>query len=185
MPETSAPSSETETAAPAGAARQSIYDWARDLRTKRTEFCLAAMVAGWHPEQPDPEAWESAPEVQLTRAEFEEAIRAGRVKAAEVRSKAGLGGGRFDVLGHPELLLAVCIKRPTAMDCDRFLRGIMSDEAGEKEEALKQIFNDCVLYPLGDQLLSMRNSYALAWLVFANKIGDLAGLAKADAKKKR
>lgn len=174
----------TETPA-ADALKQSIYDWARDLKTKRTELCMAAMVANWPAERPDPDAWEPAPEVLLTKAEYDEALRAGRFKATEVRQKGGFGAGRFDVLAAPELLLAVCIKRPSAMDCDRFIQGIMSDEAREKEEALKQLFNDCVLWPINEELIRMRNNYGLVWLTFANQLGELAGLAKAEKKRPR
>lgn len=167
------------------AAKQSIFDWARDRHTKRSELCLAAMVAGWPAEVPDPEAWESAAEVMITGAEYDEAIRQGRFKATEVRSRGGFGASRFDVLPHPELLLAICVKRPSPMDCDRFLRGLMSDEVTEKQEALVQIFNDCIVWPTGDALVTLRNNYPLAWLVFASKLGEIAGLAKNESKKKR
>lgn len=129
-----------------------VLAWAESKKTPRWMLCLAAVVAGWMPEQVDDSVDE------ITEQQYDEALETAKTGYGELVKKYGKPWVK--VLVHDYSLIAVVVRRLKSTE-DSAVSNLISEasDAGDKQgaEMLLRQFDNVIVYPLPIHIAALRD----------------------------
>jgi len=164
----------------AAAARYSIKDWLeQDSTIKREDLCLYVTLKGLNPDT----AYEG---IEFTHAELGAALAEVADLRAKVQQDNNLSAENSAVVTSREgAMVGFICRRPTAAISERFMNSLLSDSAKDKTAAQRQIFNDCVLWPLPERRQQILGRYTMMVYGLGAQLYEIASGVKIDSEKKR